>query len=123
MDIELEGKKLTQSGGQFRVGGAVCGDGKTEREIRRRVQAGANAWRAVEVMVDRRLSKRLKGKVMSTCVTPSCLYGTETLALAELQQQRLQVCEIKWVRKIARVTRAERRRKVELGNRRECRGT
>ena len=33
------------------LGGAVCGDGKTEREVRRRVeglQGGANAWRAVE---------------------------------------------------------------------------
>ena len=59
------------------LGGAVCGDGKTEREVRRRVQAGANAWRAVEgVMADRRISKRL--------------------------------------RKIARVTRADRRRMVEL---------
>ena len=28
------------------LGGAVCGDGKTEREVGRRVQAGANAWRA-----------------------------------------------------------------------------
>ena len=37
------------------LGGAVCGDGKTEREVRRRVQAGANAWRSVEgVMADRR---------------------------------------------------------------------
>ena len=51
---------------------------------------------------------------MSTCVTPACLYGTETLALTELQQQRLQVCENNWVRKIARVTRADRRRMVEL---------
>ena len=25
-------------------------------------------------MADRRISKRLKGKVMSTCVTPACLY-------------------------------------------------
>ena len=61
-------------------------------------------------MADRRISKRLKGKVMSTCVTPACLYGTETLALTELQQQRLQVCKHNWVRKIARVTRADRRR-------------
>ena len=65
-------------------------------------------------MADRRISKRLKGKVMSTCVTPACLYRTETLALTELQQQRLQVCENNWVRKIARVTRADRRRMVEL---------
>ena len=65
-------------------------------------------------MADRRISKRLKGKAMNTCVTPACLYGTETLALTELQQQRLQVWENNWVRKIARVTRGDRRRMVEL---------
>ena len=48
---------------------------------------------------------------------PACLYGTETLAMTELQQQRLQVCENNWVRKIARVMRADRRRMVELSNR------
>ena len=86
LDIELDGKKLTQGDSFVYLGGAVCGDGKTEREVRRRVQAGANAWRAVEaVMADRRISKRLNGKVMSTCVTPACLYGAETMALTELQ--------------------------------------
>ncbi len=95
------------------LGGAVCGDGKPEREVRRRAQVGANAWRAVEgVMVDRRISKRLKG--MGTCVAPACLYGTETLAMTELQQQRRQVCENNWVRMIAGVKRADRRRMVEL---------
>ena len=63
-------------------------------------------------MADRRISNRLKGKVMSTCVTPA--YGTETLTLTDLQQQRLQVCENNWVRQIARVRRADRRRMVEL---------
>ena len=99
------------------LGGAVCGDRKTERErgVRRRVQAGANAWRTFDgVMADWRISKKLNGKVMSTCVTPACLYETETLTLTELQQQRLQVCENNWVRKIARLTRADMRRMVEL---------
>ena len=53
------------------LGRALCGDGKTEKDVglRRRAQAGANTWRAVEgVMADRRISKRLKGKVTSTCV-------------------------------------------------------
>ena len=118
LDIELEGKKLTQGDSFVYLGEAVCGDGKTEREVRRRVQAGAIAWRAVEgVMADRRISRRLKGNVMSTCVTSACLYGTETLAMTERQQQRLQVCENNWVRKIARVTRADRRRMVELRDR------
>ena len=38
LDIELEGKKLTQRDSFVYLGGAVCGDGKTEREVRRRVQ-------------------------------------------------------------------------------------
>ena len=89
LDIELEGKILNRRDSFVFLGGAVCGDGKKEREVRRRVQAGANAWRAVEgVMADRRISKRLK--VMSTCVAPTCLYRKETLALTELQQHRLQ---------------------------------
>ena len=54
LDIELEGKKLAQGNSFVYIGGAVCGEGKTEREVSRRAQAGANAWRAVEgVMADR----------------------------------------------------------------------
>ena len=87
LDIELEGKILNQRDSFVYLGGAVCGDGKTEREVRRRVQAAANAWRWV--MADRRISKRLTGKFMSTCVTLACLYGTETLALTELQHRLL----------------------------------
>ena len=57
LDIELEGNILNQRDSFVYLGGAVCGDGKTEREVRRRVQAGANANRAVEgVMADRRIS-------------------------------------------------------------------
>ena len=53
---------------------------RREREVHRRVEAGANAWKAVEgVMADRRISKILKGKVMN-------LYGMKTLALTEKQQ-------------------------------------
>ena len=66
----------------------MCGDGKTEREVRRRAQAEANAWRVTVVegvMADWRISNRLKGKVTNTCVTPACRYGTETLAMTELQ--------------------------------------
>ena len=89
LTIELEGKKLTQEDSFVYLGGAVWGDGKTEKEVRRRAQARANAWIAVEgVMADRRISKRMKGKVMSTCVKPACLYGTETLAMTERQQQQ-----------------------------------
>ena len=91
--------------------------GKVKCINRSRAQNAANAWRAVEgVMADRRISKRLNGKVMSTCVTgmPSTCVRNGILALTEIQQHRLQVCENNWVRKIARVKRADRRRMMEL---------
>ena len=34
LDIELEGKKLAQRDSFVYLGGAVCRDGKTEREVR-----------------------------------------------------------------------------------------
>ena len=62
LDIELEGKTLTQGDSFVYLGGkyVVCREGKTEREVFRRVHAGGNAWRAVEgVMADRRIYKKL----------------------------------------------------------------
>ena len=49
-------------------------------------------WRKVEgVMGD--ISRKLKGKVLSSCVTPAYLYSLETMAMTEKQQKKLQVCE------------------------------
>ena len=84
-------------------------------EVRRRIQAGANAWRNVEgVMVDRKISRKLKGKVLYSCVVPDSTYGLETLDLYELHQHKLQVCENNWIRNIARVRRGKRRRMKDL---------
>ena len=58
--------------------------------MRRCIQAVANAWRNVEgVMLDRNVLRKLKGKVLSARVTPTCLYGLETVALTEQQQQQM----------------------------------
>ena len=95
--------------------GMVTEDGHSEAEVRHRTQAGANAWRKVEgVILDRQISKKLKGKVLRTCVSLACMYGLETLALTEQQQQRLQVCENNWVRRITKTKRVERRRMIDL---------
>ncbi len=83
--------------------------------MRRRIQVGANAWRRVEgITADRRISRRLKEKVLMSCATSVYLYGLETMALTERQQQRLQVWENNWVRRIVGVKRVDRRRMDEL---------
>ena len=43
-------------------------------------------------------------------MVPASTYGLETLALSELHQHKLQVCENNWIRRKAGVKRVERRR-------------
>ena len=65
-------------------------------------------------MVDRKISRKLKWKVLESCVVPASNYGLKTLALSELQQHKLQVCENNWIRRKAGVRRVERRRMKDL---------
>ena len=47
------------------LGGHISENGRVGVEVRRRIQAGANAWRNVEgVMMDKTISRKLKGKVL-----------------------------------------------------------
>ena len=76
------------------LGSTVCEVGGSSKEIQRRVQAGAAAWRRVEgIMWNRKLKKQLKGKVFETCVVLACIYGLGILALTERQEEEIQVAE------------------------------
>ena len=115
LNIRLEGKYIKQVKNFVYLGGNISENGRVEVEVRRRIQAGANALRNVEgVMMDRKISRKLKGKVLDSCVVPASTYGLETLALSELHQHKLQVCENNWIRRIAGVRRVERRRMKDL---------
>ena len=115
LNIRLEGKDIKQVNNVVYLGGNISENGRVEVEVRRRIQAGANAWRNVEgVMMDRKISRKLKRKVLDSCVVPASTYGLETLALSELHQHKLQVCENNWIRRIAGVRRVERRRMKDL---------
>ena len=57
-----------------------------------KISAGANAWRKVDgVMGDRRVSRKRKGNVLSSCVTPAHMNALETMALTEKQQEKIQI--------------------------------
>ncbi len=42
---------------------------------------------------DRRISRKRKGNVLSSCATPAYMNALETMALTEKQQEKVQVCE------------------------------
>ena len=84
LNIRLEGKYIKQVKNCVYLGGNISKNGCVDAEVRRRIQAGANVWRNVEgVMVDREISRKMKGKFLDFCVVPASTYGLETLALSD----------------------------------------
>ena len=97
LHIVVDGKTIKQVNSFVHLGGTVCEDGGSSKEILRRVQAEAAAWRRVEgIMWDRKLKKQLKGKVLEACVVPVGIYGLGTLALTE-RQETMQIAKNNWV--------------------------
>ena len=87
--VVLDGKIITQVNSFVCLGGTVCVDGESSKEIQRRVQAGAAAWSRVEGIIwDRKLKKQLKAKVLEACVEPACIFGLGTLVLTERHERR-----------------------------------
>ncbi|MCJ8744040.1 hypothetical protein PDJAM_G00101730 [Pangasius djambal] len=91
------------------LGSTVQSNGVCGKEVKKRVQAGWNGWRKVaEVLCDRKISARIKGKVYKTVVRAAMLYGLETVALRKRQEAELEVAELKMLRFSLGVTRLDR---------------
>ena len=115
LHVVVDGKTIKQVKSVMYLGGTVCEDGGSSKEIQRRVQAGATAWRRVEgIMWGRKLKKQLKGEVLETCVVPACIYGLGTLALTKRQEEEMQIAENNWIQRICKVTQEDRRKMKEL---------
>ena len=57
LNTRVEGKDVNQVNHFMYLGGDISENGRVEVEVRRRIQAGANAWRNVEgVMMDKNIS-------------------------------------------------------------------
>ena len=62
------------------MGSTVQSNGHCGREVKKRVQAGWNGWRRIsEVICDKRISARVKGRVYKVTVGTAMLYGLETV--------------------------------------------
>lgn len=63
---------------------------------------------------DRRIDKKIRKKVLEVCVVPAVTYGMESLTLTKEQQEKLQVCENNWVRRLCGAKLSDRRRLCDM---------
>ena len=98
-ELKLQGEKIKRAKNFKYLGSTVSSDGRYEKEMRRRIQAGWMSWRMVSgVLCDRKLSAKVRGKMYKIVVRPAMLYGMETMAVTETQVGKMEVAGLKMVR-------------------------
>ena len=97
------------------LGSTVQESGGCEREVKKSVQAGWNGWRKVsEVICDKRLPARVKGKVYNLVVRPAMVYGLRTVAVTKKQMEEMEVAEMKMLRFAMGMTRKDKIRNEHI---------
>ena len=107
--IRLDGEEIKRVDNFKYLGAIVNADGNVEEEVKHRIQAGWNNWRAASgVLSDKRVPLKLKGKFHKTVVRPAMLYGTETASMRKVEEKKMDVAEMRMLRWMSGVTREDR---------------
>ncbi|XP_037779472.1 uncharacterized protein LOC119576016 [Penaeus monodon] len=78
--VKMQGEVVKQVEEFKYLRSTLQADGKSEREVTKRIQAGWGAWKKITgVMCDRNVSDAVKGKMYKTMVGPAMMYWMETL--------------------------------------------
>ena len=107
--VKMDDKKVPRVKKFKYLGSMVQESSSCEREVKKRMQAGWNGWRRVSgVICDRRLPVKVKGKVYSSVVSISMVYGLETVVVTKKRVEEMEVAEMKMLRFAMRVTRKDK---------------
>ncbi len=114
-EVRLQGEIIKRVDKFKYLGSTVAEDGSLDAEIAHRIQCGWRNWKNVSgVLCDRRISAKVKGKVYKTVVRPAMSYGAETWASTKVQEDKLDVTEMKMLRWMCGVTRMDRIRNERI---------
>ena len=90
-------------------------DGDSEIEVAKRIAAGWNSWRKVSgVLCDRKAPLSVKGKLHKVVVRSAMLYSTETLAVTQRMEKKLEVAEMRMLRFESGITRLDKVKNEEV---------
>ncbi len=112
---ELDGIQLPKVESFKYLGCLLQSDGKCDREIKKKVQAGWNSWRKITgVLCDKRIAPRIKGKIYKVAVRPAMMFGLETLAVTNRHIEEVETAEMSILRFSLGVTRLDKIRNERI---------
>ncbi|GBP37630.1 Putative uncharacterized transposon-derived protein F52C9.6 [Eumeta japonica] len=90
------------------LGQLISTDGSMNKEIERRItNTWKKFWSLKEIFKDKDMPMTAKKKVYELCIMPCLLYGCQTWALTELQENKLKVCQNSMERSILGIKRSD----------------
>ena len=93
-------------------------DGDIDEDVSHRIKVGWIKWRqASDVLCDKRVPQKLKGKFYRKAIRPAMLYGVECWPTKRRYVQQISVVEMRMLRWICGHTRRDRVRNDDIRDR------
>lgn len=107
-DIYIGGEKLTVSSKFKYLGSVVNNEATCDDDIKHRTSVGWMKWREnSSVFCDKKMPRKLKGKLYATVVRPALLYASECWTMYDTYERKLDATEMKMLRMTAGVTKLD----------------
>nr|XP_009595294.1 uncharacterized protein LOC104091623 [Nicotiana tomentosiformis] len=95
----------------------IQSNGEIDEDVTQRIGAGRMKWKlASDVLCDKKVPPRLKGKFYRVVVKPTTLYGTKCWLVKNSHIQKLRIAEMRMLRWMRGHTRRDRARNEVIRN-------
>ena len=96
-EITVNGTKIDQVREFLYLGQWVTDDGRSDKEVKRRIGMAKTAFNKVEKMVtNRKMNMKTRKRIINCYVTPVLMYGMETWVIGRAMKKKLEAMEM-WI--------------------------
>ena len=106
--VTINGEDVEQVEEFTYLGGVVTEDGRSTKDIKRRIGLASAAFGQLTKMWKSDISLKIKLKLYETLVVPVLMYGAECWTMRKAEEQKILVAEMNWLRRILGKTRRDR---------------
>ena len=118
MHVILNGEPLEEVDCFNYLGSQVAADGGCERDVVHRMNEGYRAWGALKnVLSNRGLGIKAKKCLYEGVIVPKALYGAEAWGVRCAERRKVNVLEMKCLRRLVGVSQMDRVRNEEVRRR------
>jgi hypothetical protein len=109
VNIIVDGQSVEQVAKFKYLGSMISDDGKCMTDIKTRIALSKEAFNKRRELLVRRMSKRVKKKIVKCLIWPVVLYGCETWSMGKIEKDKMSAFEM-WVwRRMERVSYKDRK--------------